>query len=111
MRSILCLAAAAAAVCLLVTGPQAGAADPVTLKGEVMCGKCELKETPKCATVIRVKEGGKEVTYYFLDKGTGEEYHEAVCGGGRKEAAVTGTVTEKEGKKYITPTKVEYAKK
>jgi hypothetical protein len=103
-----------ATVCVLVTG--AWAADKtekkvVTLKGVIMCAKCELNEASKCQTVIRVKEDGKEVTYYFKDKGNKEEYHEAVCGGGRKEGTVTGTVAVKDGKKWITPTKVEYAKK
>jgi hypothetical protein len=83
----------------------------VTLKGEILCAKCELKQGNKCQTVIRVKEEGKEVTYYFKDKGNKEEYHESVCGGGTKEGTVIGTVTEKNGKKWITPTKVEYAQK
>ncbi len=83
----------------------------VTLKGEIMCAKCELKQSQKCQTVIVVKEDGKEVTYFFKDKGAKEEYHEEVCGGGRKEGTVTGTVSKKDGKRWITPTKVEYAKK
>jgi hypothetical protein len=83
----------------------------VTLKGEIMCAKCQLKEAAKCQTAIKVKEGGQEVTYYFLDKGNKEGYHEPVCGGGKKEGTVTGTVSQKDGKKWITPTKVEYAKK
>jgi hypothetical protein len=82
----------------------------VTLKGKVMCAKCELKEAKKCQTAIRVKEGGKLVTYYFLDKGNKESYHEEVCGGGQKDGVVTGTVTEQGGKKWITPRKVEYVK-
>ncbi len=86
-------------------------AKDVTLKGQIMCAKCELKEGKKCQTVIRVKEDGQEVTYYFNDKGMKEDYHEPVCGGGRKEGTVTGTVFEKDGKKWITPKKVEYVKK
>jgi hypothetical protein len=82
----------------------------VTLKGAIMCGKCELKQTKKCATVIKVKEGDKEVIYWFLDKGNKEEYHEEVCGGGKKEGTVIGTVFEKDGKKWVKPSKVEYAK-
>jgi hypothetical protein len=83
----------------------------VTLKGKISCAKCELKlkGVRKCQTVIQVQEDGKEVTYFFLDKGTKEEYHEAVCGGGKKDGTVTGVVSEKDGKKWIKPSKVEYA--
>jgi hypothetical protein len=83
----------------------------VTLKGTILCAKCELKQTPKCTTAILVKEDGKDVVYYFLDKGSKEDYHEEVCGGGKKEGTVTGVVSEKDGKKWIKPSKVEYAKK
>lgn len=84
---------------------------PVTLKGTILCAKCALKEAKKCTTAIEVKEGDKNVVYYFDDKGMKEEYHEAVCGGERKEGTVIGAVSEKDGKKWIKPTKVEYAKK
>jgi hypothetical protein len=83
----------------------------VTLKGTILCAKCALKEAKTCTTAIVVKEGDKEVTYYFKDKGNKEDYHEEVCGGARKEGTVTGTITEKDGRKWITPKKVEYAKK
>jgi hypothetical protein len=96
-------------VCLLVAGARA-ADKEVTLKGQIMCAKCELKESGKCATVIQVKEDDKSITYYFLDKGNKEEYHEPVCGGGKKEGTVTGIVSDKDGKKYIAPSKVVYAK-
>jgi hypothetical protein len=82
----------------------------VTLKGTILCAKCALKQAKKCQTAIQVKEGGKTVTYYFHDKGNKEEYHEAVCGGERKQGTVTGAVHEHDGKKFIKPTKVEYAK-
>lgn len=84
----------------------------VTLKGKIMCAKCalKLKGISKCTTCIKVKEGDKDVVYLLLDKGNKEEYHEEVCGGGEKDGIVTGVVSEKDGKKWIKPSKVEYAK-
>jgi hypothetical protein len=107
----LSLMAALAAACVVVAGAWAEDKKEVTLKGTILCAKCALKEAKMCQTAIQVKEGDKTVTYYLLDKGNKESYHEAVCGGDRKEGTVTGVVSEKEGKKYITPKKVEYAKK
>lgn len=100
-------------ILLAVLAVSAGAAanKEVTLKGKIMCAKCELKlkGVPKCQTVIQVKEGDKEVTYFFLDRGNKETWHEEVCGGGKKDGTVTGTVSEKDGKKWIKPSKVSYA--
>src|SRR3954471_11335804 len=104
----LSLVLALAAVCLLTVGLEAADKKEVTLKGTILCAKCALKETKKCTNAIQVKENGKDVVYYFKDKGTGEEYHEEVCGGGRKEGTVTGKTTVSEGKHWIVPTKVEY---
>lgn len=98
------------ASCIVLLGVQAQE-KKVTLKGTIVCAKCALKEAKKCENAIQVKENGKEVVYYFKDKGNAEDYHEEVCGGDRKEGIVTGTVSEKDGKKFITPTKVEYVKK
>ena len=90
---------------MLVVAARVSAADKeVTLKGTILCAKCELKETDDCMNAIRVKEDGKDVVYYFDDKGKKESYHKKVC---RKpaEGSVTGTVSEKDGKKYIKPDK------
>jgi len=76
----------------------------VTLKGEVMCTKCALSETPDCGHAIKVKENGKEVTYYFKDNGKAESYHDKVCGG-PANGTVKGKVEEKDGKKWIIPAK------
>ena len=113
MRIAFSVSLALVAGCVLALGLRAEEKKEVTLNGAIMCAKCELKEKDlkKCQTVIQVKESGKEVTYYFADKGNKETYHEEVCGGGRKEGTVKGTVAEKDGKKWITPSKVEYAKK
>ena len=84
----------------------------VKVTGTLVCGKCQLKETAKCSNVLQVKEKDKVVNYYLDDKGNGETYHEGVCGGDKVEnVTVTGTATEKDGKKRIKPTKVELTKK
>src|SRR5262249_4411445 len=78
----------------------------VTLKGTICCAKCELKESAKCATVIKVKEDSKEVVYYFDDK-AGKKYHSKICNEA-KEGEVTGTTSEKDGKKIVTVSKLEF---
>jgi hypothetical protein len=79
-----------------------------TLKGTITCAKCDLHETTKCATVIKVKEGGKDVVYY-LDDASAKKNHGPICQS-PKEGSVTGTVSEKDGKKIVTATKVEFKK-
>jgi hypothetical protein len=70
-----------------------------------------LKATAKCSNVLQVKEGNKVVNYFLDDKGNADSYHEGVCGGERVEGVtVTGTVSDKDCKKYIKPTKVETKK-
>ena len=106
-------AAVAVAAGMLAFGTVAMAEDKkeVKLTGTLVCGKCNLKMTPKCSNVLQVKEGDKMVNYILDDKGAGEEYHEGVCGGDKVEGVtVTGSVTEKDGKKYVKPTKVETKK-
>jgi hypothetical protein len=112
IRSLLAVVAVAAG--LWAFGAVATAEDKkeVKLTGTLVCSKCTLKETTKCGNALQVKEGDKVVNYFLDDKGNGEEYHEGVCGGDKVEnVTVTGTVTEKDGKKYIKPTKVETKKK
>lgn len=88
-------------------------AKEVKLEGTLVCAKCGLKEAgvKKCTNALQVKDGDKTVTYHLDDKGAGEDYHDGLCGGGKKEGAkVTGTVTEKDGKKWLKATKVEEKK-
>jgi hypothetical protein len=95
-------AAVIALACLLGVATQAEEKKKVTLKGIITCGKCDLGETPACSNVIKVKEDGKEVIYYFNDKGREEKYH---CCKAPKAGSVTGVVEEKDKKKWITPDK------
>jgi len=93
---------------MLVTGLQA-ADKEVTLKGNIVCGKCTLKETAECSNVLQVKEGDKTVNYYIDDEGKTEKYHSCKPDS-MKAATVTGVVTEKDGKKHIKASKVEVTK-
>jgi hypothetical protein len=113
MKAAWSMLAGLALVLALVAGLQADDKDKkegkeVTLKGTMVCGKCTLKETDKCTNVLQVKEKDKTVNYYIKDDGNKASYHKGICPAGKKaEATVTGTVSEKDGKKWVTASKVE----
>jgi hypothetical protein len=107
MRKILALAITLIVVVALTASLTAQNKD-AKLTGKVTCAKCDLKTEKDCATVVVVKEGGKDVIYYFDEKAH-KANHDAVCQTG-KEGTVTGTVSEKGGKKYITVAKVDFKK-
>jgi hypothetical protein len=81
----------------------------VTLKGDITCAKCTLKVEGQdtCATVIKVKEGDKDVIYWF-DKDSSKKNHEKIC---KKTAKgeVTGTVSKDGDKNIITVKEVKFA--
>jgi hypothetical protein len=80
--------------------------------GKIACAKCELKVAgqTKCATTVTVKEGGKDVIYYFDTDSNKSFPHPKYCKG-TTEAKVTITKTEeKDGKHYATVTKIEEKK-
>jgi hypothetical protein len=77
-------------------------AEEQTIKGEAVCTKCELHQSDKCGTAIRV---GTTI-YYAKDNKVAKDYHKNICQGPAKVVA-TGTVVEKDGKKTITLTKIE----
>ncbi|HSQ57107.1 MAG TPA: DUF6370 family protein [Gemmata sp.] len=111
MKHVILAAAAIAIAAAGLLAPGAVRAEDkkkeVKLVGTLMCGKCSLKMTDKCSNALQVKEGDKLVNYFLDDKGNKEDYHEPVCGDGKAEGVtVIGTVTEKDGKKWIKPTKV-----
>ena len=79
--------------------------DEKTLKGTITCAKCDLKKEKTCATVIKVTEGGKDVVYYF-DPDSHKKNHRQICTEA-KEGTVTGTVSEKDGKKMVKVDKID----
>jgi len=108
MRTILTIASFLIIALALVIPSTVQADKEVTLAGKITCAKCELKIEKECATVIVVKENGKDTVYYF-DQKAHKANHDTVCQVG-KEGTVTGTVSEKAGKKYIDVTKIAFAK-
>lgn len=81
----------------------------VTITGEGMCAKCALHETSKCQNAIQTQENGKTVTYYLTQNSVSKDFHDNLCKKNEKVTA-TGTVSEQDGKKVLTATKIEEAK-
>jgi hypothetical protein len=78
------------------------------LEGTITCAKCDLKKADKCATVIVVKDGDKEVVYWF-DADSSKKYHKPICTEAKK-GSVTGTVKKDGDKSIVTVSKLEWAK-
>ena len=106
MKKLAVLTVALLAVALLggVLAEEKG--KEVTVEGTVMCAMCTLKEGDwkECQNVIQVKKGEETVSLYIVKNDVAEEFGH-VCTGS-KDATVTGTVSEKDGRKWITPSKM-----
>jgi hypothetical protein len=89
----------------------ASAAD-TTLTGSIMCAKCTLKkaDAKECQDVLVVKDAKGEAKEYYIAKNDVSEKFGHTCTG-EKPATVTGAVAEKDGKTWITATKMEEKKK
>ncbi|HSD30031.1 MAG TPA: DUF6370 family protein [Vicinamibacteria bacterium] len=107
MKTIAKLGLALALVVGLVAAATAG---EITVSGQVMCAKCSLKkaDAKECQDVLVVKDGDK-TTEYYVEKNEVLKKFGHVCKG-EKAAVVTGTVTEKDGKQWISATKMEEKK-
>ncbi len=99
------------AVCVF-TAPSIAAdkdeAKQVTIEGKIGCGKCDLKESAKCAVTIYVTKGDKKTVYWF-DADASKKYHGDVCTE-TKDGTVTGTVKKDGDKLVITVKELKYKK-
>lgn len=86
------------------------AADETTLTGTVVCAKCTLKkaDAKECQDVLVVKDGDQAGEYYIAKNEVSKKFGHTCSG--EKPATVTGSVAEKDGKKWITATKMEEKK-
>lgn len=84
----------------------AAAGDEVTLNGTLVCAKCSLKKADAhgCQDVLIVA-GEKASEYYVVKNETAKKFGHACRG--EKPAKVTGTVSEKDGKQWITASSME----
>jgi hypothetical protein len=105
----LSLAALAAAVIIGFVGT--AVAGDTTLTGSMMCAKCTLKkaDAQECQNVLVVKDAQDKATEYYIVKNDVSEKFGHQCKG-EKPAVVTGSIEEKDGKIWITPTKMEEKK-
>ena len=106
------------ALCLLVVAGLMGAvfagddSKDITVTGSISCGKCTLHkaDVKECQDVLMVAgEGGKSTEYWLVKNDVAEAFGHACKG--EKAATVTGTVKEKDGKMWLTATKVDPATK
>ena len=86
------------------------AAKTITITGSMVCAKCTLHETASCQNVVQVTKDGKTVNYYLVQNDASKAAHGAICGGEPEKVTVIGTIEEKDGKKLVTPTKIEPVK-
>ena len=83
-----------------------------TLSGSVMCAKCTLKkaDAKECQDVLVVKDAKGTKGEYYIAKNAVAEKFGHVCTG-ETPATVTGSISDKDGKKWITATKMEKVEK
>jgi hypothetical protein len=77
----------------------------LTLDGSVMCGKCALGKADSCQDVLVVAEGDAKGQYWIVKNEVSKGFGH-VCDS-EKPARVTGSVSEKDGQTWITPTAME----
>jgi hypothetical protein len=98
---------AAVAVMSILTLAAPAIADEV-FKGTLVCAQCELRKADahECQDVLLVEDGKGATTEYYITKNEVAEKSGEACTL-RIPATVTGTVEKKDGKTWLTPSKIE----
>ena len=73
----------------------------VTVSGEVVCGHCTLHAADACCVAIKGADGN----YLLVKNDESDKFFDKRDKG--VKIKVTGTVEEKDGKKWITASKIE----
>jgi hypothetical protein len=79
-----------------------------THEGTLVCAKCYLKrpEAKECQDVLLVaSDGGAKAEYYIEKNDVAKKAGEACTS--QVKARVTGTLSQKDGRTWLTPSKIE----
>lgn len=98
---------AIATLAALTVATRAFAADELTLTGELVCAKCYLNkpDAKECQDVLLVKDAkGATAEYYVTKNNVSQESGEACTQ--VIPATIVGNVSEKDGRKWITASKI-----
>jgi len=107
MKKFLFLNVVALAVFTLPTSVRA---EEVKLSGVGACAKCVLSIAPKCQNAITVTgKDGKTEVILMEHNAVSKDFHDVIC---QNEVKITaeGTLAELNGKKVLTPKKIDEAK-
>ena len=97
---------AIATIGAVVVATRAWASDETTLKGDLVCARCYLNkpDATECQDVLLVKEQSATVEYYVTKNKVSQDSGEACTD--KIPATIVGTVSEKDGRKWITASKI-----
>lgn len=100
------IAAALFVAALAVAASPLAAVAESTLSGTLVCAQCKLQkpDAHECQDVLLVDEAGKKVEYYVVKNDVSKASGEACTL--EIPATVTGEVSEKDGRKWIAPSKI-----
>lgn len=83
--------------------------EKVELEGTLLCAKCSLgQDFKQCTSALVVKKGEEETIYYIVDNDVLDAAGKPCMD--QSEAKVSGTAVEKDGKIWVTATKIEKLK-
>ena len=97
-----------AILCVAVLAiPFAFSGEETVIEGQDVCNKCSRGESSSCEPVIVVKSGAAETVYHVVQNQVAQDFHNSHVCQGSKSVRATGTVSEVDGKKLFTPSKLE----
>jgi hypothetical protein len=90
----------------VVGAARAWAFEETTLKGELVCARCYLNkpDAKECQDVLLVKDAMGTTEYYVTKNKVSLDSGEACTNA--QPATVVGTVSDKDGRKWITASKI-----